>query len=218
VNEMVANKKTEKIGIVCLFFAILLVGIVLINPVAGSTVTSGYLSQGTSSLTAYQVTSSEKTQSFILSGPSGTDFDLFVKRGSAASPHSYDYYSNGYTSNEQVNIDSPIPGMYYVCVWAYTGSGGYTLTAPYRDLSGNTGYQNSVPTSTSSDSGWVSTYVPVYTPPQSSAYTYPSPSLSSGQTSVPTYNPPAYTSGRINTPSYSAPSARFSTLHSIYGY
>jgi uncharacterized protein YfaP (DUF2135 family) len=64
-----------------------------------------------------------------LTGPSGTDFDLYVKLGSTPSTSSYDYRSIGSTSTETITISSPSAGTWYIMVYSYSGSGTFTIKA-----------------------------------------------------------------------------------------
>ncbi|MGC8913843.1 MAG: clostripain-related cysteine peptidase, partial [Thermoplasmata archaeon] len=64
----------------------------------------------------------------VLDGPSGADYDLYVKKGAMPTTSSYD--ARGYTSSadEQVSINNP-SGTYYIMVNRYSGSGSFTITA-----------------------------------------------------------------------------------------
>ncbi|MCX8174265.1 MAG: S8 family serine peptidase [Thermoplasmata archaeon] len=64
-----------------------------------------------------------------LTGPSGTDFDLYVKLGANPSTSSYDYRSIGSTSTETITISSPSGGTWYIMVYSYSGSGSFTIKA-----------------------------------------------------------------------------------------
>gem|GEM_PF-1450909 len=64
-----------------------------------------------------------------LTGPSGTDFDLYVKLGSTPSTSSYDYRSIGSTSTETITINSPSAGTWYIMVYSHSGSGSFTIKA-----------------------------------------------------------------------------------------
>ncbi|MEM4308369.1 MAG: pre-peptidase C-terminal domain-containing protein [Thermoplasmata archaeon] len=64
-----------------------------------------------------------------LIGPSGTDFDLYVKNGANPSTSSYDYRSIGSTSTESITISSPSSGTWYILVYSYSGSGSFTIKA-----------------------------------------------------------------------------------------
>lgn len=60
-------------------------------------------------------------------GPGGVDFDLYIKRGSR--PTTSDYDLRGYTPgpDEVLQIDPGEPGLYYIVVRSYEGSGEFTL-------------------------------------------------------------------------------------------
>ncbi|MEM3513696.1 MAG: PPC domain-containing protein, partial [Thermoplasmata archaeon] len=64
-----------------------------------------------------------------LTGPSGTDFDLYVKLGANPSTSSYDYRSIGSTSTETITISSPAGGTWYIMIYSYSGSGSFTIKA-----------------------------------------------------------------------------------------
>ncbi|MEM3444710.1 MAG: pre-peptidase C-terminal domain-containing protein [Thermoplasmata archaeon] len=88
----------------------------------------------------YKITVSSGTAlKVVLDGPSGADFDLYVKKGALPTTSSYD--ARGYTNSadEQVSITNPA-GTYYIMVNRYSGSGSYTITATVE--SGNNGGGN----------------------------------------------------------------------------
>lgn len=62
-----------------------------------------------------------------LQGPSGTDFDLYVKASSLPSTTKYDYRSVSSTSTETIKITNA-GGTYYILVYSYRGTGAFTLT------------------------------------------------------------------------------------------
>ncbi|MGB9636171.1 MAG: PPC domain-containing protein, partial [Thermoplasmata archaeon] len=64
-----------------------------------------------------------------LTGPSGTDFDLYVKLGAMPTTSSYDYRSIGSTSTETITINSPAGGTWYIMIYSYSGSGTFTIKA-----------------------------------------------------------------------------------------
>ncbi len=76
----------------------------------------------------YQVTLQNKLL-IRLEGPSGEDFDLYVRYGQPVGRKAgqYDTASYGITSDELVTIDDPKPGTYYALVHSYKGSGSYSL-------------------------------------------------------------------------------------------
>jgi hypothetical protein len=73
-----------------------------------------------------------------LNGPSGTDFDLYVKKGSQPTTSSYDV--RGYTSGsvETCTINSPTAGTFYTMVYSYSGTGSFTITATVESTSTDT--------------------------------------------------------------------------------
>jgi hypothetical protein len=88
---------------------------------------SGYLS-GTNAEAVYQMTVQNKLL-VKLSGPTGTDFDVYVRHGQPVdrSRDAYDEVSYGITSEELVTITDPKPGTYHILVHSYRGSGTFTL-------------------------------------------------------------------------------------------
>ncbi|MBN1166891.1 MAG: PKD domain-containing protein [Methanospirillaceae archaeon] len=88
----------------------------------------------------YPVSSGAEEASFILDGPSGADFDLYVARGREASQSEWDWRPYEYDADEEVILSSPDSGDYYVMVHAYSGSGSYTL-----DITITGGFQEPAP-------------------------------------------------------------------------
>lgn len=88
---------------------------------------SGHLT-GTGAEVGYQVTLQNKLL-VRLSGPSGQDFDLYVRFGAPAgkNPGEYDHVSYGVTADELVTVNDPRPGTYYLLAHSYQGAGNYTL-------------------------------------------------------------------------------------------
>jgi len=62
-----------------------------------------------------------------LQGPSGSDFDLYVKSGSLPTTTKYDYRSVSSTSSETIKIPNAV-GTYYILVYSYRGTGPFTLS------------------------------------------------------------------------------------------
>lgn len=62
-----------------------------------------------------------------LDGPDGHDFDLYVKKGKQ--PTTSDFDQRGWTNSadEQVTITPDSPGLYYIMVRSYRGSGAFNL-------------------------------------------------------------------------------------------
>ncbi|MCX8173933.1 MAG: pre-peptidase C-terminal domain-containing protein [Thermoplasmata archaeon] len=86
----------------------------------------------------YRITVNGGTKLVVkVDGPntSGVDFDLYIKKDTKPTTSSYD--ARGYTSSsdEQVSAGNPA-GTYYAMVYAYKGSGSYTITAT---VDGNNG-------------------------------------------------------------------------------
>lgn len=59
------------------------------------------------------------------------NFDLYVKRDSAASRTSHHYASTSSSSNEQIIVNNPAGGTWYLMVYAKSGSGTFTVTGDY---------------------------------------------------------------------------------------
>lgn len=74
----------------------------------------------------YRITLGKKLK-VNLDGPTGHDFDLYIKCGEQ--PTLNDYDDRGYTgtASEEVSIDDAEPGDYYIMVRSYKGSGEYRL-------------------------------------------------------------------------------------------
>ncbi|MEM3512803.1 MAG: M14 family zinc carboxypeptidase [Thermoplasmata archaeon] len=64
-----------------------------------------------------------------LTGPSGTDFDLYAKFGAKPTTSAYDYRSIGSTSTETITVTNPSSGSWYFMVYSYSGSGTFTIKA-----------------------------------------------------------------------------------------
>ncbi len=62
-------------------------------------------------------------------GPGGSDFDLYVKRGSQPTTSSYDVKGYTSSSNEACPLTDPASGTYYIMVISYSGSGSYEVKA-----------------------------------------------------------------------------------------
>src|SRR5207248_1571817 len=63
-----------------------------------------------------------------LSGPAGTNFDVYAKLGSAPTTSVYDVAGIGSTSAEDARLLNPGSGTWYVMVRSTSGGGSYTLT------------------------------------------------------------------------------------------
>lgn len=88
---------------------------------------SGHLPQ-TKAEVRYQVTLQNKLL-LRLDGPSGQDFDLYIRYGAPVGigDGEYDVASYGVTSDELVTLPNPKAGTYYILVQSYQGSGSYNL-------------------------------------------------------------------------------------------
>jgi hypothetical protein len=87
----------------------------------------GHLPQ-TNAEVRYQVTLQNKLL-VRLDGPSGQDFDLYVRYGAPVGKETgqYDVVGYGITADELVTIEDPKAGTYYVLVQSYRGAGSYNL-------------------------------------------------------------------------------------------
>lgn len=90
-------------------------------------IVSGNLSQ-TGDTRTYRV-QVENQVLIELDGPTGVDFDLYVRKGVEPTTNEYDY--RGYTSSadERINVQADLPGEYFVMVRAYRGSGDFQIKA-----------------------------------------------------------------------------------------
>ena len=90
---------------------------------------SGTLPQ-TNAEVRYQVTLQNKLL-IKLDGPSGQDFDLYVRYGQPAGTGegAYDAVGYGSTADESIAIENPKAGTYYILVQSYRGSGRFDLEA-----------------------------------------------------------------------------------------
>ena len=88
---------------------------------------SGHLPQ-TNAEVRYQVTLQNKLL-IRLDGPSGPDFDLYIRYGAPAGREDgqYDVASYGVTADELVTVQNPKAGTYYILVHSYSGAGSYTV-------------------------------------------------------------------------------------------
>jgi len=74
----------------------------------------------------YKVALGKKLKAQLF-GPSGPDFDLYVKRGEQPTLSNYDDRGYSGTASEDVSIDEAKPGDYYIMVQSYSGSGDFRL-------------------------------------------------------------------------------------------
>lgn len=66
---------------------------------------------------------------FTLTGPSASDFDLYVRKDQVPELRKFDYRGYTTSSNEEINIETTEDGDYYVMVHSYDGMGLYTIKA-----------------------------------------------------------------------------------------
>lgn len=108
---------------------------------SGSVLTKGVpvtgISEATGASTMYTFTvpAGATNLTFKTSGGTG-DSDLYVKFGSAPTTSTYDYVSNGSTTNESITVAAPSAGTYYVMVYGYANTSGVSLVADYSTGSG----------------------------------------------------------------------------------
>ncbi len=88
---------------------------------------SGHLPQKNAKV-HYQITLQNKLL-IKLDGPTGQDFDLYVRHGAPAGTETgqYDSVSYGMTADELLTVENPQAGTYYILVHSYRGSGSYLL-------------------------------------------------------------------------------------------
>jgi hypothetical protein len=67
-----------------------------------------------------------------LEGPTGPDFDLYIKKGEQPTINDYDDRGFTGTATEQVSIDEAGEGEYYIVVRSYKGSGEYKLKVDFE--------------------------------------------------------------------------------------
>ena len=104
---------------------------------------SGILSYGANPITAFGVSFGDymiyeiplykdETVRVILKSPSGGDFDLSVEcihqSEDPLPEHEDHYWLSGEAGIDQVEFTAPHDGKYYIGIYAYYGSGYYTLT------------------------------------------------------------------------------------------
>jgi hypothetical protein len=78
----------------------------------------------------FNVPANQDQLNLSLSGPAGTDFNLYTKLGSK--PTLSDTNSTSPTSTESIVIPAPTAGTWYIMVRNNAGTGTYTLTASYH--------------------------------------------------------------------------------------
>ena len=93
---------------------------------------SGQLSAGTPQGThSFQVGAGATQLRVAMNGidDGSSDFDLYVKQGSAPTPSSFDCKADGTNQYGYCQFDAPTPGTWYVLVNRFAGSGTYQVTA-----------------------------------------------------------------------------------------
>ncbi|MCK4475281.1 MAG: S8 family serine peptidase [Methanophagales archaeon] len=64
-----------------------------------------------------------------LNGPTGVDFDIYVRKGAEPTLTEYDYRGFTSSADEKIRIQPIEPGEYYAMVRSYRGSGDFSLRA-----------------------------------------------------------------------------------------
>ncbi len=82
-----------------------------------------------------------------LDGPSGADFDLYIRKGSAPTTSTYDYRAYTISADESITMTNPSSGTYFVLVKAYSGSGSFTIGESHTSTT-PTGTRTPTPTRT----------------------------------------------------------------------
>jgi len=113
------------------------------NQIPGPGTYSGVLSYGANPITVFGVSFGDytvyeiqlykdETAKVTLNSPSGADFDLTVEcihQSKDPLPgHEHHYWLSGEAGIDQVEFTAPHDGEYYIGIYAYYGSGYYTLT------------------------------------------------------------------------------------------
>lgn len=80
---------------------------------------------GTDKLFAIRLLASNAT--IILDGPGGVDFDLYVKKDTPPTTNSYDQRAYTSSADETLQIKPEAPGLHYILVRSYRGSGDFNL-------------------------------------------------------------------------------------------
>jgi len=96
---------------------------------SGSAVSASLSSSNPKAYFKITVNSGSLALKVTLDGPSGADFDLYVKKGALPTTSSYDVRGYTRSADETVTINNPSPGTYYIMVNRCSGSGSFTITA-----------------------------------------------------------------------------------------
>ena len=81
---------------------------------------------GTGETLYFKVTVSPRL-TLMLDGPTGQDFDLYVKRNAVPTTQSYDAVGYSPQADEKVTVDAAGPGDYYIMVYSYRGAGNFSV-------------------------------------------------------------------------------------------
>ncbi len=65
--------------------------------------------------------------SISLDGPDNADFDLYIKRDSPPTTNDFDQRAWTVSADESMSVNPTTPGLYYVMVYSYNGSGDFSL-------------------------------------------------------------------------------------------
>ena len=112
---------------------------------------SGSLTDGSDDWDVYAVAlTAGQPLSVSLTGPSGSDFDLYLYAPGSGSVNTADEVAGAYGTSypDQFTYTPTTSGTYYLCVYSYSGSGAYSLT--WRTSGGTTGSDaaNNIPGTT----------------------------------------------------------------------
>jgi len=88
----------------------------------------GSLSEGENDMYNFVVLNTATQLLLSLNGPSGADFDLYLRLNQQPTTYNYDYCATTTSSDETIMLSNPTAGIWYVMVYAYSGSGQYSLT------------------------------------------------------------------------------------------
>ena len=67
-----------------------------------------------------------------LDGPEGADFDLYAKLGSKPTTDDFDFRAWTQSSDETIEVTPQTPGLYYLMVRSYRGSGDYRIHVTFE--------------------------------------------------------------------------------------
>ena len=118
----IAVAKSQGVGTIVNDDVIPLSNGVAVSPIAGTA--------GTSFLYSLVVPSGKTSLTFATSGGTG-DADIYVSRDAIPSVSVNTWSSQGDTTAENIQINSPVAGTYYVLVYSYTTISGVALVGTY---------------------------------------------------------------------------------------